>query len=97
MRKRRRSRLGSSDVEHNTRARKAAREAIALTRTVVENAGHGHCTRAFDALNAAQLHLGEYKAETHGGSARAQMTADAYTALTEARQTFFRRCVVPQR
>lgn len=71
-----------------TRRRRRASKKLAAgavtkhARAAADAALHGHCTRAFEALSEAQTAYGRSKTGT--------------SALGEARQTFFRECVVPQ-
>lgn len=67
-----------------TRRRRAKTSKVSKhARASIAAAGFGHCTRAFEELSTAQTAYGRTR-------------SDAST-LGEARQTFFRRCVVPQR
>lgn len=66
-----------------TRKRKRRRSVVAKhARASTTAALHGHCTKAFESLSTAQTAYGREKADS--------------TVLGEARQTFFRKCVVPQ-
>lgn len=61
---------------------------------VVDNTKYGFCTRAYDNLNTATESYGRLRAENKAGADRS--TTEATGAIHEARQAFFRRCVMPQ-
>ena len=67
-----------------TRRRRSKRSQLVETHAneVISNAGFGHCTAALNALGRAH--------EAHG------KTGGGRRALGEAREKFFRRCVVPR-
>lgn len=64
------------------RPRKRSQLVEAHAADVTTNALHGHCTAALNALTKAH--------EAHG------KTGGDGTALGEAKETFFRKCVVPR-
>lgn len=67
-----------------SRRRRSSKSAVAKhARASLDASRFGHCTKAFEALSEAQTAYGRSK--TGSG------------VLGEARQTFFRKCVVPQR
>lgn len=64
------------------RRRRASSSVAKHARASMDASRFGHCTKAFESLSEAQTAYGRSKT---GAS-----------TLGEARQTFFRRCVVPQ-
>lgn len=93
-RRRRKARLGAAPEDHVRRAAAASADVVSKAKIVVDNTRFGFCTRAYDSLNTATESYGRLRAENRAGGDRG--TAEATTALHEARHTFFRRCVIPQ-
>jgi hypothetical protein len=93
-RRRRKTRLGAASEDHARRAAAASADVVSKTKIVVENTRFGFCTRAYDNLNTATESYGRLRAENRAGAERG--TSEATTAIHEARQAFFRRCVMPQ-
>ena len=64
------------------RGRKPSQLVEAHAHEALSNAAHGHCTAALNALGKAH--------EAHG------KTGGGHQALGEAKETFFRKCVMPR-
>jgi len=92
--RRRKARLGDPLEDHARRARQAATDVETQARVSVSNASQGFCTRAYDALMQADEAYGMLRANVRAGGVVA--TTIPRKALTDARGTFFRRCVVPR-